>query len=478
MARHHHGQPALLQRPLSTLLRMRGVWVSAYLAVAGPALLVLCVLTGPFQVPDERAHFLRAVQIAGGELVPRLAPGGGASGGKVEAGAIAVSDRFATIGDNLDPAQKFSRKEIGELLAMPAAEPAFGVFSNTAIYFPSAYIVPALAMLPLRAAGAPPLAWLYAGRLANALAALAVTAVVLARIRHGHMAVFAAALLPMTLFETASLAPDALLLPAAMVVAWQLAALIEDGRLGARQACLLGAAAIHLAVSKFAYLPLALIAPAVALLGRRTPSRDTGILVASALAALLVFAGWSWLVSDQAFPGPGREEASWQVDIHGQLHRLLADPLAFVPVLAQTLSRNAGYYAGGLAGRHLGWGEIKLPIMLTVASLAMVALTSVVGERDWRPGWKVTSIALTGVAGSLLAVFLLLYLQFSPLGAPEVHGVQGRYFLPFLPLLAVVLPGWRPRGAGTEYLALALLAWGLVSAQTTVNYVVLRYWPM
>ena len=51
-----------------------------------------------------------------------------------------------------------------------------------------------------------------------------------------------------------------------------------------------------------------------------------------------------------------------------------------------------------------------------------------------------------GILGSAELIFLSLYVTWTPVGMDRIDGVQGRYFIPLLPMLLFVLPGglgWR-----------------------------------
>ncbi len=69
-----------------------------FLLYAVPLAIALAWITPPFQNPDAESHFLRAVQIAGGELVgTRYGPGN--AGGRVDpAASVAAAPFRATAG--------------------------------------------------------------------------------------------------------------------------------------------------------------------------------------------------------------------------------------------------------------------------------------------------------------------------------------------------------------------------------------------
>jgi hypothetical protein len=51
--------------------------------------------------------------------------------------------------------------------------------------------------------------------------------------------------------------------------------------------------------------------------------------------------------------------------------------------------------------------------------------------------------AAVAMAGSAELIFLTQYMTWTPVGAARVDGVQGRYFIPMLPILLLLLGRWQ-----------------------------------
>ena len=68
----------------------------------------------------------------------------------------------------------------------------------------------------------------------------------------------------------------------------------------------------------------------------------------------------------------------------------------------------------------------------------------------------------------MLGLYLLQYLFWTPVGHTEVQGVQGRYVLPILPLLALCLPAFNLKGGGRLRAALVVLPAAAVAAGVAV----------
>ncbi len=92
----------------------------------------------------------------------------------------------------------------------------------------------------------------------------------------------------------------------------------------------------------------------------------------------------------------------------------------------------------------LGHLSIRLPHLLytlwTTAILSAVARLAT--EAPTRPlGWFTPVAGLVAILGSAELIFLSLYVTWTPVGMARIDGMQGRYFIPLLPMLLFVLPG-------------------------------------
>jgi uncharacterized membrane protein len=107
----------------------------------------------------------------------------------------------------------------------------------------------------------------------------------------------------------------------------------------------------------------------------------------------------------------------------------------------------------------LGWGDTPLQgwvypvlgVMLGVTFLARLELDQ--GARR-----RAAIVAGLGAVGYFVLVFLIFYLTWTPIDEPKVWGVQGRYFVMMLPLVAIcvaALVNRAPRGTTTAAIAIA-----------------------
>lgn len=451
-------------------------YATIYLALASPILIALCFLTGPFQVPDEPAHFFRAVQISHGGIFPIVGADGRSAGGLVDASSIALVDGVVREISAFGADGRFRPGSIlADLGGRTTGPPAYAPFSNIVVYFPTAHLVPALAIAIARNAGAPPLAWFYIGRMANALVALVVSCFAILLFGDAAIFVFMICLLPRVMFEEASFSADALTIPFALLF-WALIAGLAAGRTPAW--CVVpafGLAILFACIGKLAYMPLVVLPPAVAWLEGQRRSL-IGRLAAVSLFASLLWLAWSLSIVDKAFPIGSHCDA---IDMHRQLHAVLQDPPVFLAALARSLEDGKLTLLRDLVGPNVGWVHVAIMPWPIIAMLTM-ALAAAAGLQRSRSVLRIPTrcVVATVILANLVALYFILYLQTTPFGYPTVEGVQGRYFIPLMAALPALLSGppiASRRRAALEY---TLVACGAVGALSTAVLIRTSYWQL
>jgi len=138
----------------------------------------------------------------------------------------------------------------------------------------------------------------------------------------------------------------------------------------------------------------------------------------------------------------------------------IAHPLQLCLVYLNTLRIYGKYYFTTMFGGLLGWLEIHVSnfVIYLVAALTMFTLfTENKVAKQIKVKHRVLSILI------IFAVFMLILLSMffacSPYGEYVVLGVQGRYFLPILPLFLVVVGNdkIRIKQSWTPYILYSLL---------------------
>lgn len=432
--------------------------------IFGLAFFPLVWLTPPFQVPDEAQHFFRAYQVSEGQW--RGTVNDGMAGGVIPR---SLSDLVLRHLGTLEihtarPVERRPLRETWEHIRDPLAvsERAFVNFSGAAFYSPLPYVPQAAAIAVGRALDASPLALLYAARLANGVAALLVLAYALRLTSVGAEGAVVAALLPMALFEYASISPDALVIATAFLFTALMLRLISDGELNRSHAAVACLAATTFCSLKPVYAPM--LSLAVPGLLRSHCSRAKLVFLAAWLVVLPLCFTLGWLSWSSAVVVPVHPD----INISAQFTHVLEHPAAFIAAALNTLFENK-FYLTGVVG-VLGWLSIKLPLstyILAALSFAAAIAAGARAEEKLSPIEIGVGALIVGLSATL--IMLALYLYSTPVAAPRVVGVQGRYLLPLLWLVAAMLSSLAPTVSALwrNRLFMIVLAFISVNAVTT-----------
>ncbi|MGH3631237.1 MAG: DUF2142 domain-containing protein [Sciscionella sp.] len=410
--------------------------------------LIFVFITPPLWGFDESAHFGRVYQIDHGQILPKRIPDtrGIAYGGEVPINANALVN-YATADYHKPPRPPAPRVtnpgEYQRLQSQPLASPLVDQwFTNTAAYSPVPYVP---AVVGLRIAEISHGSVGFAVRSMRICSLLAYTLIVWLALRalrehRFKWVVFAAALLPLAVFQAATITADtmtnalAILFSALFVKATFLRDSLSRG-----QTALLFAAAVLLPVTKPAYLILALLLPVVpsAQLAIRRGSRIVqGCVTVLSVAA---FGVWTFLsAGTSSGMGLMRPKPQWHsVVASEQLHYVLTHIPHFLRICLQTILYQGNRYFDQFFG-ELGFSYIKIPAIAVICCIVAGIIAFGMCGRPHASHPRLI-VVIAALVLSIVGIFGALYLEFSPVGYYFIDGVQGRYFLPLILVTAAIL---------------------------------------
>ncbi len=431
---------------------------AAFAAWLLPVLMMIALLTPPFQNSDEPTHVARIVQVAHGGLAGFrfMGMGGGISD-------PAVYQAFKPV----DPLAMHpeARSNAAELQASGSvrwgrAEDFVG-FPNTALYPPTFYLPSAAAYWIGRAAKLHVDRTIQLMRMADALAFTAVAWMALATARRLRPLMAAILMLPMTLSLACAASQDSLMIAAvalAVGIIDRVTSETRDANVGE-----LAWAAILLTAAGMARPPYLCLLPLLLLLRKRP---DRAVLQALAAGAGCVLA-WS------AFVGMHTMVKLAGSDAARQLQLIVADPLMVPRVAWATLINLTGGYWRQFIGT-LGWTDTPVPGAAIIAySLVLVLAAVACGVGPARRAF----VTCASVGAAIVAVFVIQYFTWSSPGQDVVAGVLGRYFL--VPALAagLALPALGRTAGLCRLASRAVLGVTAVATPAVVAHtLVLRYY--
>jgi len=390
--------------------------------------LAYVVVTPPFGVPDENAHYWRGLALAKGVvLAPAERPA------QLVVPHTHLAFLFYLTRD--DPRESM-RERVKVARAMTVIPHDVRTITYPAFYTPLPYIAPALVAAPSLWLATRPYATFYAARAANLLLALMLIALAMRVAPAAATLIASIALLPMSLFLFASWSADAVTIAlSVLLTALILRALTSTAAMSRREAVALTLTALAVSLCKTPYFLIAFAVVTVPLTRFRS-SRHKLIVVASVIVAAIL---GTLTALAYARLGYFNIRAELPVDPAAQLRCIIGEPLRFARILAADLVSNARYYAESLVGR-LGWNDIKLSRSIIAFELIVLFATALTSPIELRRSVRIVSLAIAAV--TVLAIVSSQYLMWSVVCSDSIEGVQGRYFLPIalLALSSLSLP--------------------------------------
>jgi uncharacterized membrane protein len=398
-----------------------------------PAALLLGLMyvfgTPPFTVPDEAPHVWRANGFAQGLILPAARPA---------AVKVAVEDRLGVLSwhlsDNLYRTGKYGWRELKVAWQLTPDGKKQRV-SYAAIYTPVPYIPQVAGLVAATAMNLRPLALFYLGRIANLIFAVSIVAWAMRLAPQSSMILGAAALLPMTLFEFASWSADASAIAFGFLfIAFAMRAFTPDRYVTAGDILGLSVSAFLLGMCKPAYFLLPVIVLTIPR-SRFTSGRQRAAMIGAIALATMTATLVAMTYFDRGF---FNMRITLPVDPAAQMACIRSAPLHFARVLVNDAITNGRFYVEETIGRF-GPNEVKLPPLLIIVNLLLLMMATFTTQVSL-PRWFRLA-AVTIFAATAGGIMLSQYLIWSPVCGETIDGIQGRYFLPILPLLLLAFSG-------------------------------------
>ena len=451
----------------------------ALIALLAGALLI--AIAPPLRGPDEAQHFLRAYGITQGDLVPRLRDAQGRKGLYVPAHI----DRGLKFFENKRFAYRTPGFSYWSVFAAHAQEspapsadddrPVFVLYGGAEGYSPIPYLPYAAAIAIGRAAHLDFLTTLYLMRVFGLLAVTAVTALAIALVPRLKWAFLLIALLPASLYSRAVVSADGPSLACAMMAV----ALILRGVFAPaddrpwQQSLWLALGAL----TKPPQLALVVL-EAMKRPARELPRRWTAVAIVVLPSVILT---GLWTLAGSADVAAYRLTDSMNMpaqhfDPVWKLGYMLQEPLLFPRLLVSS------FIDYGVPLWHqvigvLGWLDTPLAGW-TYPVLTALLFASFIGPlgTDRATGRRIAFACALAVAGYCFAVFLIFFLVWTALDATQIDGVQGRYFVPALPAVALGTAALVRRGFSQKARARIALAAAVLSCAAAFQAVLRVDW--
>ncbi len=117
---------------------------------------------------------------------------------------------------------------------------------------------------------------------------------------------------------------------------------------------------------------------------------------------------------------------------------MVKHPIWFVFICVKSFISSLSYYLNSMIGGSLGWLELNVQWIIIIGFIFIVFLSMLAYQSTYELSPKVNLLVLIIFLGVTFGTYAAA-LTWNPIGASYINGVQGRYFLPVLPILLLSL---------------------------------------
>lgn len=396
-----------------------------------PLICLFFLATMPtFKNHDEYYHWLKAYEVSIGHLMTPIEDG--IQGSMMPKGVAEVMPKDWTTMDYREVKERLSVKidrEDKEILNPDTA----------AVYSFVQYIPQATGIALARRFTDNAYLITYAGRIVNMIVAIALLYFAIKIIPFGKKLILIPAMIPIALEGFTSLSPDAMTISVSFLyIAYvlYLAFSTKVEKLQIKQKLILLIMSIVIALCKIVYIPLVgllLIIPKEKFKDNSNKNKIINFII---IAGIAVVINLTWLAISSRYLATFREG-----DSKIQVLLALQHPIQFIQEFLYTCNINSGNYILSLFGADLGWGElVRLYTIIPYCFLGIYLFTAVTDNnlKNKFKKYQIVWILLVVLAIAAL-IFASLYVQWTTIGSESILGVQGRYFLPIIPLVMLLI---------------------------------------
>lgn len=255
----------------------------------------------------------------------------------------------------------------------------------------------------------------------------------------GKMALFTIGAMPMTMQMVVSYNYDSVLFGASFFVfAYLLQLIYEQEKVKIKDVICVSVCAMIIATIKFIYLPilgLALFIPKWKFKSNKEKIISAFCVFGSSIITIL----YQKLSLIQKFALP---HTTNNVNLTEAISigYILKHPMEIFDIFFRTFEHQASSYLSGMLVSPLGWLEIWLPDIVVLGFVVLLLISFITGTEDETEtrGWLCPFCWL--LAGVMVVLCLVAILcDCTSVGAKQIAGFQGRYWLPILPMAIIML---------------------------------------
>lgn len=420
---------------------MKGISYKHFLGASLLFGLIYIFIVPPFQAPDEDSHYFRSYEILNSnsehtDPENRL-------GGYLPASLFEYSNQFRFMRFNYDG--KLTKEQLSTFNEknLDKVNTKFTDFSNTAMYFPTAYPLQAIFAALGAGLNLSPSTLLYLLRFTTLLTWLSILYFAY-KIFPGNKLLFLfISSLPAILVLHSSITADAITNALAFfLISYVLKLKHQEQDISAFQICIFGLIILIISINKIVYFPLILLWFLLPFGKFYSALRYYGSFLIIALVCIILTSLWALKVNEayityEDYAVEYRDDQ--QIKPNGnpskQLDFVLSHPIEFSANVIKSYLSVVPASAAHLTGKF-GWEKNYIPSwMITILFLSLIGLMLNV---DMAIQLKDRILLFIIILACLYLMAIMMYGIYSAVGNDYIFNLGGKYLFPLFPILAFV----------------------------------------
>lgn len=276
----------------------------------------------------------------------------------------------------------------------------------------------------------------YIARLSNIAVCLFLLYEAIKMIPYGKNAILLISLIPIAIEGFSTISADGITISSSILLISYILKLREEKQdlITNKQIAILGILGVVVAISKTVYLPIVVMIFLLPKEKFQTPKKKNLILVGLLVVAALVDIGWYFL--------NGLTQVAINNSAIIQKGILMTDPIGTIQQFLYTIINRFSIYFNEVFGGKLGWNEY-VDILIVPYLLAFTLFTVSICGKEKKTDFSM--LEKIGIGIIILAVvgliFMAMFIEWSAPGLEYIAGIQGRYLIPILLPICLLLGG-------------------------------------
>ena len=390
--------------------------------------LLFLVIMPMYRGHDENRHMLRIYEISEGHLL-------------TEVHDDVVGTPLPKV--VIDGTGKYWREEMtyNDILDLKDVEIDYDdakitSMDTVAIYSPVQYIPQAIGMVFSRLISDNLLLMLYMARLFNLIVCIVLLYFTIKLIPFGKLLVYLISLLPLSIEAFSTMSPDGITISLSMLlIAYILNIIFKPERVVQKKdIAIISVISVIIALCKIVYVPL--VAAILLIPTSKFKSKKSKVLTSVFVIGISLAVNLIWFKISTNYLAIVSEGSSTDKIIN-----VLTSPIDYFRMLLYTINYNGSTYMERLFGSVLAMGEFVKLYFIVPFVFSMFFLFEGATNKELNNKFsKFQNIVIFLIALVVVGlVFTSLYVQFTDESSMTISGVQGRYFIPILLLVGLLL---------------------------------------